>query len=185
MKKVLYILGQLSDTDADWMTRTGHRETVSAGAVLIRQGHPIDHLYIVLDGNLSVTDARLGNRELARLGAGEMVGEMSFVDAAPPNATVTAVQNSVVLAIPRNRLSERLEKDPGFAARFYRAIATFLSDRLRATVGRLGYGDSAPAVEIDDEAVYIETDELDDNVLDNVHLAGDRFERMLQQLLRS
>ena len=129
MKKVLFILGQLNDTDVDWMTETGHKKAVPAGTALIRQGQPIDSLYIVLDGLLSVTDTRLGSRELAQLGAGEMVGEMSFVDAGPPGATVTALQDSVVLAIPRSQLWTKLEQDLGFAARFYRAIATFLSDR--------------------------------------------------------
>jgi CRP/FNR family cyclic AMP-dependent transcriptional regulator len=185
MKKVLFILGQLTDTDVDWMTNTGHKKQVKAGAVLIRQGQPIDSLYIVLDGLLSVTDNRLGGRELAQLGAGEMVGEMSFVDAAPPNATVTALQNSVVLAIPRTQLSTKLEQDSRFAAHFFRAIATFLSDRLRATVGQLGYGEVNPIDNLDNDAESIAADELDDNVLDNIHLAGDRFERMLHRLMRS
>lgn len=178
MRKVLFILGQLNDADADWLTDTGHTEQVPVGTALIRQGQPLDSLYIVLDGLLSVTDTRLGGRELAQLGAGEMVGEMSFVDAGPPGATVTALQDSVVLAIPRSQLSVKLEQDQGFAARFYRAIATFLSDRLRATVGQLGYGDVGSL-----EDVAIETDELDGNVLDNIHLAGGRFDRMLQQLM--
>ena len=60
------------------------------------------------------------------------------------------------------------------------AIATFLSDRLRATVGQLGYGQ----VQALDEQT-IDTDELDENVLDNIHLAGDRFERMLHRLMGS
>ncbi|MCB0197573.1 MAG: cyclic nucleotide-binding domain-containing protein [Anaerolineae bacterium] len=179
MKKVLFILGQLGDRDVDWITNAGHKEQVSAGTVLIRQGQPVDYLYIVLDGLLSVTDSRLEDRELAQLGAGEMVGEMSFIDAAPPGATVTALQDSTVLAIPRVQLSHKLAQDPRFAAHFYRAIATFLSDRLRATVGQLGYGDGAAP---DEEAIAV--DELDDNVLDNIHLAGDRFERMLQQFMR-
>ena len=180
MKKVLFILGQLNDPDVDWMTDHGQKETVAAGAVLIQQGKHLEHLYIVLDGLLSVTDARLNNKELAQLGAGEMVGEMSFVDAGPPNATVTALQDSVVLSIPRSNLSAKLEQDTGFAARFYRAIATFLSDRLRATVGQLGYGEVRS---LEEETVA--ADELDDNVLDNVHLAGSRFDRMLQRLMGS
>ena len=109
-----------------------------------------------------------------------MVGEMSFVDAGPPGATVTALEDSAVLAIPRSQLSAKLEQDSGFAARFYRAIATFLSDRLRATVGQLGYGEVQSLAE---EAIA--ADELDDNVLDNIHLAGGRFDRMLHRLMGS
>jgi CRP-like cAMP-binding protein len=104
---------------------------------------------------------------------------MSFIDASPPSSTVTALQPSTVLAIPKAALSAKLEMDMRFAAHFYRAIATFLSGRLRATVGRLGYGDG-PSVSLDQDTHY--ADELDDNVMDNVHLAGARFERILKRL---
>jgi CRP-like cAMP-binding protein len=106
-----------------------------------------------------------------------MVGEMSFIDARPPSATVTAAQDSAVLAIPRPQLVAKLDQDTAFAARFYRALATFLSDRLRGTVSRLGYSEGQP---LQEDVEY--ADELDDNVLDNVHLAGARFERIVKRL---
>lgn len=178
MRKVLFILGQLSDLDIEWLITAGRKEQVSAGTTLIHEGKAIDALYIILDGLLSVTMAALGGQEIARLGAGEMVGEMSFIDARPPSATVTAAENTFVLAVPRRQLAAKLEQDPGFAARFYRALATFLSDRLRGTVSRLGYGDGQA---LQEDIEY--ADELDDNVLDNVSLAGARFEWILKRLL--
>jgi len=60
--------------------------------------------------------------------------EMSFVDARPSAATVTAVAPSLLLSIPHEQLAIKLEGDEGFAARFYRAIAMFLSSRLRTAV---------------------------------------------------
>jgi bacteriocin-type transport-associated protein len=177
MRKVLFILGQLSDLDIEWLITAGRKEQVSAGTTLIHEGKAIDALYIVLDGLLSVVMAALGGQEIARLGAGEMVGEMSFIDARPPSATVTAIQNSVVLAVPRGQLAAKLEQDAGFAARFYRALATFLSDRLRGTVSRLGYSEGQS---LQEDVEY--SDELDDNVLDTVHLAGARFEWILKRL---
>jgi CRP/FNR family cyclic AMP-dependent transcriptional regulator len=176
MRKVLFILGELSDLDVEWLTAHGKKEHVSTGTVLIREGQPIDAMYVLLEGRLSVYINDSGKRQLAQLGAGDVVGEMSFVDARPPSATVEALRDSVVLTIRRSDLQEKLKADTGFAARFYRALAGFLSDRLRATVTRLGYGRAEP----EEESAI---DELDPNLLDSIHLAGARFDRMLKRLM--
>jgi CRP/FNR family transcriptional regulator, cyclic AMP receptor protein len=78
-------------------------------------------------------------QEVARLGAGEVIGEIGFVDSAPPSATVTAAGSAAVLALSNTLLQQHLTSDAAFAARFYRALAIFLADRLRATTRRLGY----------------------------------------------
>ena len=170
MRKVLFIFGQLTDTDVEWLADHGRRRRLAAGAVLIRAGVSVDTLYIVLEGELSVLHPR-ANREIARLGVGEIVGEMSFVDARPPNATVQAVGDVVVFSISKLRLLRELEENVAFAARFYRAVATFLSDRVRkATALELG---ESPDV----------ADELDDAVLDNVDRAGARFDGFGRRLL--
>jgi CRP/FNR family transcriptional regulator, cyclic AMP receptor protein len=173
MRKVLYILGQLSDGDMEWIGSVAAKKYLSPGEVLIKQGDPIDAVYIVLEGTLSVRAQ--ADTEIARLGSGEIVGEMSFVDARPPLATVVALEVSLVLSIPRTRLTAKLDHDATFAAHFYRALAIFLSYRLRDTVGMLGYGAQRQAPQ--------ETElELDDNLLDTVHVAGSRFERLLKSV---
>jgi CRP-like cAMP-binding protein len=134
MRKGPFILATLRDTDVYWMQTCGKTQQISAGTVLIEEGTSLDTFYIVLVGLLSVSITAKGNQEVARLGIGEILGEMSFVDARPSAAKVTALQDSLVLSIPHQRLAEKLEQDDGFAARFYRAIATFLSSRLRSTV---------------------------------------------------
>ena len=173
MGNALFILGELSDRDVEWMIAAGRREQVAAGTVLIREGEPVETVYAVLEGTLSVSVVAQGDRQVARLGRGEIVGEMSFVDARPPSATVKALDDALVLAIPRPQLAAKLQDEPGFSARFYRAIALFLSHRLRE-MNCLPFLGSEPqsAVVLDD------ADELDRNVLDNVHLAGMRFERV-------
>ena len=178
MRKVLYIFGQMGDDDIEWMIAAGRVRRLAPGTVLIHEGQPVDALYIVLEGTLAVSAAALQGGEVARLGAGEIIGEISFVDSRPPSATVTADQAAVVLALDRSELYARLERDAWFAARFYRAVAVFLADRVRNTVSRLGYGASQP---MDEDAEY--QGELDLDVLDNVHLAGARFDRMLKRLL--
>ncbi len=181
MRKSLYILGQLSDEDVEWMITFGRRHPVNPGDVLIRQGLPVEDLYLILDGTFQVTDDRRGGQELARVGTGEIVGEMSFIDANPPSATVTAVEDGLVLALSRRLLQERLDQDTAFGARFYFALAVFLSDRLRSMEGKLhGGAEGAPPGED-----ALEEDELDPNVLDTVHLAGARFKHILDRLTHS
>jgi CRP/FNR family cyclic AMP-dependent transcriptional regulator len=175
MRKVLFILGQLTDDDIAWLADVGAKRNLSAGEELIRAGEHPSAIYIVLDGHLRVTDETLGT--LAELASGEIVGEMSFVDAAPPEASVVAGDDATVLAIDRRVLQAKLERDAAFGMRFYRALAIFMADRLRGTVRRLGYGKEGALR----EQTRL-TDELDDAVMDTVSEAGDRFQRLLKTL---
>ncbi len=179
MRKALFFLGILDDADVEWMIATGAKQQLNPGEVLIQEGKAAASLFLVLEGVLSVVARAAGNQEVARLRPGEIVGEMSFVDSRPPSATVQAIELSSVLAIPRRGLEVRLSQDASFAARFYRAMAVFLSDRLRSTVGLLAYG---PGQTLEDQASY--ADEIDPAVLDNISLAGARFD-ILQRRLRT
>ncbi len=175
MQKALVILGQLTDLDADWLANNGTKEYVSAGADLITEGVSLDALYFVLDGRFAISVAALGEEPVDVMGVGEIAGEISFIDARPPSATVKAIEDAMVLAIPRHRIAAQLEADTGFAARFYKAIATFLSGRLR------GHRQNREIRPEELEEDIFADDELDANVLDNVALAGERFDRILRR----
>ena len=97
-----------------------------------KQGAAINSLMFVLDGKVSVEVEGVG--QIASLGSGEVLGEMSLVDESPPSAGVIVVEPTRVLHIDRTILNTKLEGDPAFAARLYRAIAMFLSVRMRSTV---------------------------------------------------
>lgn len=173
MRKVLYILGQLNDEDAEWLARTGRIRTCKEGEVLINEGVATQDLYFVLDGEVGVQVKGAG--EVARLGRGELVGEMSFVDSSPPSATILAHGGARVLAVEKAAIGARLRRDNGFAGRFYKAIAIFLADRLRSTMGRMRSTEGLHRDQIMD-------DELDESILDQISLAGSRFEHMLSIL---
>jgi CRP-like cAMP-binding protein len=177
MRKVLFILGQLNDSDVEWLSTVGERRRVAAGEVLIREGSHLDTVYIVLEGQMSVLAG--GGVKLAQVASGDILGEMSLVDSSRTSASVICDSQSLVLAIPKAKLSDRLKSDVGFAARFYKALTLFLADRMRNTIRQMGYGKLA------DEPVHdeMDVDELDIEVLDNVHLAGARFERILKKLV--
>jgi CRP/FNR family transcriptional regulator, cyclic AMP receptor protein len=166
VRKALLLLGILNDADLDWLVAAGTRRTLPQDAVIIREGEPAEEVFIVLDGVLAVRTAKTGATDIARLRGGEVVGEMSFVDARPPAASVHAAEPSVVLAIPRAALAAKIADDVHFAARFYRALAVFLSQRLRNTVGLLDYGTIDATLD----------EEIEPGTLDNLTLAGARFE---------
>jgi CRP/FNR family cyclic AMP-dependent transcriptional regulator len=168
MRKVLFIFGQLSDADILWLARHGRRRRVAQGSILIREREPVEALYIVLEGELDVM-VGADRRRVTRLLPGEVVGEMSFIDARSPSATVSAATDAVLFTISKVTLADALRGDAAFAARFYKAIATFLSDRVRQATRS---GDDLAA-----------RDEVDDNVLDNLDRAGARFGELGRALL--
>lgn len=177
MSKVLVILGELSDRDIDWMLANGKRTYIQPGTTLIIEAQPLDALYIVLEGTLSVSVASLGDKEIGKITCGEVLGEMSFVDGRLPSASVTAIEECLILSISRRLLTEKLEQDVLFSLRFYRAITKFLSSRLRGTVRRFG--------EETDYLIYQDPDDdrpTQQQLLENPDLAQSRFDWLLKRL---
>jgi len=141
VKNTLLLLKELNNEDLNWFAQHGNLRQLGNGDTLIYEGEQIGALYFILSGTLSVRLAStIENRELARVSSGEIVGEISFVDNQTPLATVTAIADAVVLEIPRFQVTQKLSKDAGFASRFYLGLSVCLADRMRGTVGRLGYG---------------------------------------------
>ncbi|HUP97359.1 MAG TPA: cyclic nucleotide-binding domain-containing protein [Usitatibacter sp.] len=172
MRKVLFIFSVLSDSDVEWLAQSGERMHLERGHVLIAVGARVESLYFVLDGRLQVK-TKSGD-PIAYLESGEIIGEMSLVDPAPTTVSVEVASDATVLRISDSMVREKLESDLGFASRFYRALCVFMADRMRQTTQRFGYGKAS-----DDTR---DKDELNDDLLDNVHLAGARFDRMLKRL---
>jgi CRP-like cAMP-binding protein len=78
----------------------GHQ--VDAGTVLIREGQAGQGLFVILLGEVEVTKKDGdGQRQIARLGAGELFGEMSLVADEPTNATVRALSSTTILFLGR------------------------------------------------------------------------------------
>jgi CRP/FNR family transcriptional regulator, cyclic AMP receptor protein len=173
MKRALYMLAGFSDRDFDWLLTTGRKNRVLAGHALIREGEPTDALHIVLEGSLSVFAEALGGEEIAQLRSGEVIGEMSFIDSRPPSATVRALEDSLVWSVPRSLLNAKLTQDVEFSAHFYQSVAAFLCDRMRETVGRLGY--------VKDQPTLAESD-LNPQTMGNLELAKVRLNWLLRRM---
>ncbi len=172
----IFVFGLLTDADVAWMARAGVQRPIKDHEILIQEGRPLESVIFLLQGECVVTAHAAG--EIARLGAGEIVGEMSFLDSAPPSATVTAVSDGLALFLDKETLARKLEADADFGCRFYRALAIFLADRMRRTMLRMG-GGGAP----DRGPQTVAKDELDSRILDVGSMARDRFDRLLKMLV--
>ncbi len=137
MNSVLTVFADLEDSDVDWLLSNGSELQVISNYFLTVAGKVPDSLFIVLEGLVGVRVDSLGKDILRTLGPGQFVGEMSFLENKPAAATVAAIENSLLLAISRSTLETKVVADPQFAARFYRALARMLSERLRGTMAAL------------------------------------------------
>ncbi len=91
-----------------------------AGQFIVRQGQVGSGLYVILSGAARVVR---GSSEIARLGPGEFVGELSVIDQEPRVASVEAVEDTRVLAVASWDLLGLLERDPALSLNLIRGLA--------------------------------------------------------------
>jgi CRP/FNR family transcriptional regulator, cyclic AMP receptor protein len=96
------------------------------GTVLTREGADGGLAFVIANGRAEVTR---GGRRLARLGPGDVVGELSLIDGMPRSATVTASSDMEVLEIDGHDLQKLLRKAPPVVHKLLES----LSHRLRET----------------------------------------------------
>lgn len=80
---------------------------VPGGSTLYSAGEPSDELYYLHAGRLGVFRKQEGQQERQFLGVirpGEPVGEMAMIAGTPHSATVVALRDSEILALPRDEL---------------------------------------------------------------------------------
>jgi len=159
-RKALLLLGELNNDDLNWILQKSQKQRIKSEAILIEKDGQINALYFVLSGAFRVL---LEDTQLAKIGKGEVVGEISFIDRRPPLATVQAVEPSTVLAIPHLQLKLKLEQDISFASRFYQGLLLGLTDRIRGTVDRLGY-------DADINELYTEPEQHNSSIASSEHL---------------
>jgi CRP-like cAMP-binding protein len=97
------------------------------GAVVVPEGETDDRLRIVLSGALAVAK-KSGNADWMRLNvitAGDLAGELAFLDSQPRYAALIALGPTKVFSLQRAKLESLLEQDPLIVYRVMRAIVRF------------------------------------------------------------
>lgn len=117
-------------TQNDWVliTDKAKQVTFKPGEKLIEEGKQRKLLYLLVSGKVNI--AVSGSR-IAQIGAGEICGEMAFLEESVASATAAAEQEVKAYAIDWEVLSDLFELFPHLGSRFYRSLALNLSRRLR------------------------------------------------------
>ena len=137
MSRPIVLRDGFRSTDLEWLFRVGTETVVQPGSTLMCEGLRNDSVFVVIRGEFSVQTSNLEPEHPAKLGAGELIGEIGFLEDSPASATIVAERESVVLAVGRRALEQRILEDVAFAARLYRAFALVAERRLRKRVDSL------------------------------------------------
>lgn len=199
VKEALFVFGELWDSDVDWLLAVGHLQKLAVGEVLLQASRPVDALYIIMDGRLSISKpegqlnplslcftglekSTRSQKVFANISKGGLPGITSFLDFRPQPVTIRAEIESLIFAIPRSKLLARLQEDSGFASRFYRVIAVQVAELLQTVMGQLGCSGMKyePQAGMDNAMEY--EDELDMDALHQMSHGAARFNWMLKQL---
>ena len=88
--------------------------TLTDGEVLVAEGSRDDHLYVIAEGRLAVVrQAEIGGRNtIAVLTAGELAGELAFIDGSERHSSLVAVGSTRVLGLSRDALEGEVERSP-------------------------------------------------------------------------
>jgi CRP-like cAMP-binding protein len=133
-----FLFQGLNFSEAQALAKICHRERRSSGEVIIEENALGQALYLIEQGEVKVIKGEGAEQhQLARLGRGELFGEMSLVENELTSASVVAATDVELLVVHRPEFEELLEQDQGLALKVYKSFCRTLSERLRKTTEEL------------------------------------------------
>jgi len=104
------------------------------GEILMSEGEPGEHFYVLVEGECTV---RKGEADIANVGPGAPLGDMSLVNRMPRTATVVALTACTAVVLDRKAFFGFLRSDPIIATKVLWAFVQVLTDRLDRTSSEL------------------------------------------------
>lgn len=109
---------------SDAIASASHQVTFARGATLMRQGDLGSSMFSIISGKVMVSVHEPGGEEeVATLGSGDFVGEMSLLTGERRSATVTARSKVVALETPKAALAPILAQAPHLADKLAALVA--------------------------------------------------------------
>jgi CRP-like cAMP-binding protein len=115
---------ELSKSDLKELEDIGRVVPHAAGHTIIDQGESGAGFHMILTGEVKVVR---GGRTVARLGPGEVFGEMALIDGGPRTATVVAETETTTFAIATWDFRALVKKRPGMSW----SLLLSMTERLR------------------------------------------------------
>ncbi len=106
------LFSELSKKELRSVSRLMTEVPFKAGRDLMVEGSTGREFMVILDGDATV---RRKGRVLARVGAGDFLGELAVIAGVPRTATVTADTDMILSVLNRREFSSLLDEQPGIA----------------------------------------------------------------------
>jgi signal transduction histidine kinase len=91
------------------------------GEKLFEENSTDEAMFLILSGELIVSK---GLRQIARLGPGQYLGEMSLIESKPRSASACSAGETVLLKITREQFNKHLADNPGTLAEILRTLSS-------------------------------------------------------------
>jgi len=123
-------------TPNDWtlLADKAKRMQFKSGEAIVQKGKRTQGVFLLLNGSARVQLPIRLRESVPAIGAGEVCGEISFIDDLPATATVQALEPVEAFYLERSVLQGLFELFPHLGSRFYRSLASSLSRRLRELI---------------------------------------------------
>ena len=119
LRSIPFFAETLTSDELEMLADNAYELTAGSGATIIREDDVGSSMIVVVDGTVTVSVAdENGKREIASLGKGEFVGEMSLLTGAPRTATVTAKTPVTAFEIDRTAIQPLVAGNPALFDRF-------------------------------------------------------------------
>jgi len=124
----------LEQKDQDLFLENAPLATYHRNDPIMTEGVIAGKLFLIRQGSVRVEHLAKGKGvAVARLGPDQVLGEMGFLEAVAPNASVIADEEVQARVVDAAGLRERLGNNAGFACRLYQWLAIIMAQRLRKT----------------------------------------------------
>lgn len=118
------VVAPLSDIELADIKRFAHPQCFKKNQLIFAEGDPADSFYYIEKGSVSVTIDKNGvSEQLSVLKAGDYFGEMAILSTSKRNATVTALGETTVLGVDKDKFLEIVQARPEVAEKIYHKIS--------------------------------------------------------------
>lgn len=132
--KNIEIFKYLSPEESERVLNDVTEVRLETGETVFEAGSAGNEMYIIKSGRIKVYRVFDDNEiAFAEFGTGDCFGEMSLIDEYPRSASATALEDCILLALPRATFKQILERDPPVGVKLLLAVAEVFSKRMRKT----------------------------------------------------
>jgi CRP/FNR family transcriptional regulator, cyclic AMP receptor protein len=124
-----FLLGELEPRALDQLLAYGHYRVFPRGEVIFQKGDPGDSLLAVIFGKIRISTISADGQEVVLnvLGAGDVFGEIAFLDGKDRTADASALEETGLLMLQRSSFYPFVKANPDVAMR----LLEILCERLR------------------------------------------------------